>query len=101
MVVTGNGARVPGTSGDPLMVANSRDYHRRDRSNMSKTNSLTLEQNIEILQEAIRRCQAAGIDIKVSPFYGGGRRSTVLIIDNVILDGNNLKIVEIASNGTE
>jgi hypothetical protein len=100
MVVTGNGGTGPGTSGDLLMVANSRDYHRRDRSNMSKTNSLTPEQNLQILQEAIRRCQLAGIDIRVSPFYGGGRKSTVLIIDNVILEDNSLKIIEIASNGT-
>ena len=61
---------------------------------MSKINSLTPEQNLEILQEAIRRCQIAGITIRVSPFYGGGRVSTVLIIDNVILEDRKLKLVE-------
>lgn len=94
MVVTGNGDTGPGIRGDLLTVENSRDYHRRDRSNMSKTNSLTPEQNLQILQEAIRRCQLAGIDIRVSPFYSGGRQSTVLIIDNVTLEDNNLKLID-------
>lgn len=61
---------------------------------MPKTNSLTPEQNLEILQEAIRRCQVAGITIRVSPFYGGGRVSTVLIIDNVVLEDRKLRLVE-------
>lgn len=61
---------------------------------MSKTSNLTQEQHLQILQEAIRRCQTSGIDIRVSPFYSGGRQSTVLIIDNVTLEENNLKLVD-------
>lgn len=94
MVVTGNGARAPGTGDNPLMVVNSRDYHRSAKNNMSKTSNLTQEQHLQILQEAIRRCQTSGIDIRVSPFYSGGRQSTVLIIDNVTMEDNNLKLVD-------
>lgn len=61
---------------------------------MSKTSNLTQEQHLQILQEAIRRCQEAKIDIRVSPFYAGGKRSIVLIIDNVVLEDNNLKLAD-------
>jgi hypothetical protein len=92
VVDTGNGGEGPEVIGRVSMVANLENSVVNGKKNTGKTGKQTAEQNLEILQEAIRRCQIAGIDIRVSPFYGGKYQSVVLVIDNVILDGNNLKM---------
>lgn len=46
------------------------------------------EQELEILNDAIRRCRKAGIGAKVAPFYDKGVQSVVVILAGVqICDG--------------
>jgi hypothetical protein len=54
-----------------------------------KTNNLTPDQALEILQEAARRCQQSGISVQVAPFYRDGQQSVVIVLANVqLVDGN-------------
>jgi len=90
---TGNGDEDQRTKGRASMVANLETSAASAKKNTGKTGKQTADQHLEILQEAIRRCQIAGIDIRISSFYANGSTSVVLIVDNVTLDGNNLKMV--------
>ena len=55
-----------------------------------KTSKLSPDQELEILQQAILRCQQAGIKAVASNFYDAGNVRTVIILDGVIVQDGNL-----------
>lgn len=55
-----------------------------------KTSKLSPDKELEILQQAILRCQQAGIKAVASNIYDAGTVRTVIILDGVILQNGNL-----------
>lgn len=71
------------------MAENSIPSAKSAKRNTGKTGNLTPELALEILQEAVRRCELAGIQANVAPFYSSGQRSVVIVLADVeLVDGN-------------
>jgi D-Tyr-tRNAtyr deacylase len=62
---------------------------KRGRKPTSKTNALTPDLALEILQEAVNRCQQSGVSVGVERFFDAGTRGVVIILEGVdLVDGN-------------
>ena len=72
------------------MVENSTSSTQAGKRRTSRTEPLTPEQALEILQQAVRECQQAGIKTGVSTLYRAGCTNVVIIaLENVsFCDGN-------------
>lgn len=83
---------------NPLMEDDSeacRPSARRSTTKTEKQNRvLDPGRELEILQSALERCRHAGIDLRLSPFYNDGRRSTVIVLANVMLVDGRLVIIK-------
>ncbi len=65
----------------------------------TKTAKLIPEMAIEILEDAILKCQEAGIAIGVSDFYNSGKKSVVLVIEGCTIDDAKHLQLLIATSG--
>lgn len=65
------------------------------KKRISKTENLTPDQAIEILQQSIIECQKAGIDIQIVPkFYHSGVQYAAVLMANIsYVDGNLVRVV--------
>lgn len=80
------------------MAASSTTSTHSARVNTGKTANLTPEMALEILQATIHKCLEAGIDVKITTFYGTvAGNSIAIILDGVdLVDGKLLPAI--ASN---
>ena len=70
------------------MVESSATYQVKDIRPMKKTSGLTPDQSLEILQQAMLNCQAAGVPVSLSPFFHGGKTDAIIVLANVsVIDG--------------
>ena len=69
------------------------------KKSTTKTRKLTPGQELEILQTALSRCQEAGVELRLAPFYDGGYQSVVIVLENVGMVDGNLCLAEAASTG--
>lgn len=78
------------------MVENSTSLTQAGKRRTSKTEPLTPGQALEILQQAVRECQQAGIKTGVSTLYRAGCTYVVIIaLEEVIFcDGNLVPVNE-------
>lgn len=59
------------------------------RRRTTKTVPLSPDQALEILQQAVRECQQAGIRVGVSQLHHAGNRNTIIVLEEVdFVDGN-------------
>lgn len=73
------------------MAENSEPSPVNGKPNTRRTAKLTRGQALEIIQQAVINCQQAGITASISPFYGNGGQSVVIVLANCqIVDGNIL-----------
>jgi len=59
--------------------------------------ALSVDDALQILQMSVVNAIKAGVHAGVVPYYGGGKRSVMIVLDNVELKDNNL--VAINGNG--
>ena len=81
------------------MVANSETSVKNDKPSTSRTGNLTPGLLLEILEEAVNRCQKAGIKVGVAPFHDKGARGVVIVLEDVDLGED--RHLHIATNGSE
>jgi hypothetical protein len=71
------------------MAASSGSSTKEDKRSTPRTVSLTQEQAIEILQQAVKVCQQTGLVVGVSTLYRAGNQNAIIVIENVdFIDGN-------------
>ena len=69
------------------MVESSENYQASGKPHTSKTASLTADQSLQILQQAVINCQQAGIEIKVATMHPGDN-ALMLVFEGVVLADN-------------
>jgi len=78
-------------SADPDTAVNSTNSAKRVKRSTSKTSSLTPAQTLEILQDALRYCQLAGLSVELANSDDGN--GTALIMRGVELIDGNLRMM--------
>ncbi len=77
------------------MVANSEVSMKQEKRNTGKTEKLTREQALEILQQALIHCQHTGLSVRVAPFYEESKPvQVVIVLANVEIRAGNLVFIE-------
>lgn len=76
------------------MAESSDNSATQDKSSITKTSKLTPVQAVEILQEAVIRCQHAGIRAGVKPYYDNGDQGIAIILIDVVLANGNLVLAK-------
>lgn len=92
----GSGAEDPAKIGSVHTEVNSMNSAQIEKQPTRKTSSLKLDDYLDILQEAIRRCQDAGLDVKILEPEHDKEDGIVLVLPGVALIGGRL----VAINGT-
>jgi hypothetical protein len=69
------------------MAANSNGSQANDKRSTSKTSSVTAAQGLEILQEALLRCQHAGLDVRIG---AGTNGNLVVMLGGVEVRAGNI-----------
>jgi len=90
MANTGNGEKAVEKTDNQPTAESSQPLTRRGKKPTSRTSALTPDLALEILQEAVIRCQQAGIQIGVSPFFDAGKRKVVIVLEGVDMVSDNL-----------
>ncbi len=89
MADTGNGGRVQAKKGNHVMAESSQSSTGSGRKRTTKTEPLTPDQALEILQQAVRECLQAGIKAGVSHLNHAGVQNTIIVLEGVdFVDGN-------------
>jgi hypothetical protein len=83
------------------MAVNSELSQSQGKKPTTKTGSLTPELALEILQEAVIRCQQSGIKAGVRLYYGDGERGIEVILIGVDMAGKNLVLADAGNKGVE
>ena len=86
-------ARDQGKKGDRSMEERSGYSVKRGRTHTAP--ALSVDDALQILQMSVFNAIKAGVRAKVTPFYHGGERSVIIVLDGVELKDNNL----VAING--
>jgi hypothetical protein len=81
------------TTESAATVAPSGSSPKRARRNTGKTNSLTAEQSLEILQQSVINCQQSGVDAKATNFYHHGCKSVIIVLANTELIDGDIMVV--------
>jgi hypothetical protein len=64
---------------------------KRPTSRTSKP--IPAQQALDILQEAVLKCEQSGIDAKITPFWQHGQKSVVIVLANVTLEDSQLLLL--------
>lgn len=77
------------------MVADLENSPQIDKPRTKRTSSLTLDQALEILQQAALNYEKAGGDIKVSTLHHAHKPSVILVLAGIeLLDGRLVPVKE-------
>lgn len=76
------------------MVANSVTSAKSGKRNTKKTNAVTQEEAIQILQQSVILCMEAGIEVELMPSQGGHGQTTLLAMRGVVLANQQLVLVK-------
>lgn len=80
------------------MAENSESLPKAGKPNITKTEKLTAALAVQILQEAVIRCQHAGIRAGVTEYHNNGDHGIQIVLLGVVLVDRNLML---ASAGKE
>lgn len=89
-VDSGSGDVVREAPENASMVAGSEISTQPDRQRTKRGASLSPDQTLEILQQSVINCQAAGIEAKVSSFFDRGQQAVVVVLYGVAIKDGNL-----------
>jgi hypothetical protein len=93
MVDTGRGGVAANSHANTGTAVNFPNSPKSVNPSTKKTNSLTADQALEILQQSVINCQHAGIDAKVTTFYQHGVKSVIVVLANTeLIDGNIVRV---------
>lgn len=108
MANTGNGGKVQERNGGQRMEEHSEYSAVVEKTSIRKTNSLTADQALEILQAAAAQCRKAGINITMRRWAGKRSPAVYFLLEgvdyrdgNLVLSKNGGKTSEISTGGGE
>jgi hypothetical protein len=102
MAKIGTGERDQAMEDNHVTAVNSTPSAKSVKRSTSKTSSLTPAQTLEILQDALRYCQLAGIEMELGTAIvhasddvndGTGTEGVALIMRGVVLIDGNLRMM--------
>lgn len=81
------------------MAENSTNSTQQGRKPTSRTKSLTPDQALEILQEAVIRCQQSGIKAGVREYHSAGSHGVEIVLLDVVLANGGLVLANAGKQG--
>lgn len=87
---SGNGVKAVEAPDNASTVVSSETSAPSGKPRTRRGANLTSAQTLEILQQSVVNCQAAGIDIEVTPLFFHGCQSVAIVLEGIAIKDGNL-----------